>query len=481
MSESSPPPRQRAADQQAPGATPPEVTRPEPSADEPTPGPSADPSADPSSPYVEPVGGWVRNIALFLTGQTVSMFGSMVVQYAVMWYVTLETRSGTAVAAYALAAFLPQGIVSIFGGVLADRRNRKILVMVADGTIAVVTLVLALIMMTGVTDLWIILLAVGIRSLGAGVQQPAVTAMIPQLTPPDQLMRVNGMFQTIQAVMALIAPAVAGAVFAVWGVVPTFFIDVVTAVLGIGMLALVAVPSLARVTETVTSYRADLVEGMRYITHHRIVRRLLVVFAIIFVLTGAPSFVTPLMVARDFGGEAWKLAVLELCFSVGMTVGGVLVSTVLAKASRMMLIIASCFGFAAFTFGLGLSPNLWVFYANMFGFGLAVPLFSTPFMTLVQETVEPEMHGRVFSYVGIVMALAVPVGMAGFGPLADVVSVQTLLIAAGLVTIAVISVAVALPSGREVFRLARVLPSAAPAGDAALPGPRPGSTGEADS
>ena len=438
------------------------------------------PAAASTSPYVEPAGGWVRNITLFLTGQTISMFGSMVVQYAVMWYVTLETRSGTAVAAYALAAFLPQGIVSIFGGVLADRRNRKVLVMVADGVIAVVTLVLALIMMFGITDLWIILVAVGVRSLGAGVQQPAVTAMIPQLTPPDQLMRINGVFQTIQAAMALLAPAAAGAVFAIWGVVPTFFLDVVTAALGIGMLALVAVPSLARMTETVTSYRADLAEGMRYIAHHRIVRWLLVVFAIIFVLTVAPSFVTPLMVARDFGDEPWKLAVLELCFSIGMTIGGVLVSTVLAKAGRMLLIVVSSFGFAAFTFGLGLSPNLWVFYANMFAFGLLVPLFSTPFMTLVQETVEPEMHGRVFSYVGIVMALATPVGMAVFGPLADVVSVQTLLIAAGLVTIVVISVAIAVPAGREVFRLARSLPSAAPDAPAGGEGAAgtPGTTSE---
>src|SRR3712207_1627121 len=123
---------------------------------------------------------WKRNVALFLSGQTISLFGSMIVQYAVMWYVTFETRSGLAVALYAVAAFLPQGLMSLFGGVLADRMNRRTLVILADAVIAVVTLGLALLMTAGVTDLWVILLAVAVRSLGAGVQTPAVTAIIPQ-------------------------------------------------------------------------------------------------------------------------------------------------------------------------------------------------------------------------------------------------------------------------------------------------------------
>ncbi|RLK24731.1 DHA3 family macrolide efflux protein-like MFS transporter [Micromonospora sp. M71_S20] len=410
---------------------------------------------------------WKRNVALFLSGQTVSLFGSMVVQYAVMWYVTLETRSGLAIALYAVCAFAPQGVVSIFAGVLADRMNRKTLTIIADAGIAAATLVLALLMLNGITDLWVILLAVAVRSFGAGVQTPTVQAIIPQIVPADQLMRVNGMFQTISSAMALLAPAAAAAIYAGFGVVPVFFLDVITAVIGIGLLALVAVPTLDRVTEATTSYRQDLVEGMQYIWTHRIVRWLLLVFAIIFMLTVAPSFVTPLMVARTFGSEKWMLAVLEIAFSVGMLLGGALISTWLAKRSRIGLVLISTFGFAIFTVAMGLSTNLWVFYGFMFLFGFAVPLFSTPFMTLIQETVEPEKHGRVFSYVGIVMALATPIGMVVFGPLADVISVQALLIVAGLVTIAVMIVAIMVPSGQAAIAAARATSSPAAEGPAA--------------
>ncbi|ARJ05203.1 MFS transporter [Cnuibacter physcomitrellae] len=415
---------------------------------------TADP---PTAPAIAPA--WKGNVGLFLSGQTVSLFGSMIVQYAVMWYVTLETKSGLAVALYALAAFAPQGVVSLFGGTLADRMNRRVLVMLSDGAIAVTTLALALLMLAGVTDLWIILLAVGVRSVGAGFQTPAVQAMIPQITPPDQLMRVNGLFGTIQSAMTLLAPAAAGAVFGLFGIVPAFFIDVVTAAIGIGLLALVRVPTLERVAERRTSYRTDLVEGMRFIWSNGVVRWLLVVFAIIFLLTVAPSFITPLMVARTFGEEAWMLTVLELAFGLGMLAGGVLVSTVLAKRPPMTLILISTFGFAVLTVGMGLSPTLLVFYVLMFLFGLLVPWFSAPFMTLIQETVRPEMHGRVFSYVSIVMALATPAGMLVFGPAADVVSVQTLLVVAGALTIVTVVIAILLPSGRAALRAARAAPA----------------------
>ena len=398
---------------------------------------------------------WKRNVTLFLTGQTVSLFGSMIVQYAVMWYVTFQTGSGLAIALYALAAFLPQGLISIFGGVLADRMNRKVLIMLSDGTIAVVTLVLALLMLSGVTDLWIIFVAVAARSIGAGFQTPAVSALLPQIVPEDQLMRANGIFGTIQSAMALLAPAAAGAVFGLFGIVPVFFIDVVTAAIGIGILVFVTVPTLASIAEKTTSYRADLVEGFRYIWHHAIVRWLLLVFAIIFLLTVAPSFVTPLLIAREYGTDVLLVTLLELFFSVGMLGGGVLVSTLLAKRSRMGLLLVSTFGFGVFAIGLGLSPNLWVFYGFMFAIGLFVPLFSTPIMTLIQETVPADKHGRVFSYVGIVMALATPVGMSVFGPLADVISVQLLLVIAGIATILIMVVAIVVPSGRAALAAAR--------------------------
>lgn len=400
--------------------------------------------------------GWVRDTVVFLSGQTVSLFGSMLVQYAVLWHLTLETRSGAVLALSSVFGFLPQAVVSIFGGVWADRHNRKLLVIGADATIAVTTLALALLMLSGHDDLWLIYAALAIRSAGAGVQTPAVAAMVPQIVPMRHLMRVNGINATIQSAMMLVAPAVAAAVYASADIVAVFFVDVVTAVIGIGMLLLVPVATIVRTqADGPTSYFGDLVGGLRYVAGHAFVRWVLVLFAVVFVLIVAPSYLTPLMVARTFGPEVWKLTANELAFSIGMLLGGGAVAIWAAKRSRIGLIIGSTLAFGGISIGLGVSTNLWVFLGFMFLLGLAVPFFSTPSTTVLQETVEPEMQGRVFGFVGIVMAVAMPFGMAVFGPLADVVSVELLLILAGVALFVVVGVALAMPSGRRAVDDAR--------------------------
>lgn len=433
---------------------------PSPNVDEPTAEPTDEPTADPVD--------WLRKVILFLGGQTISLFGSMLVQYAVLWYLTVTYRSGIVLMLAALFGFLPQAIVSVFGGVWADRHSRKLLIMAADAAIAVTTLVLALVMMTGYDGVWLIFATMAIRSAGAGIQMPAMSALIPQITPTRHLMRVNGINGSIQSAMALLAPAAAGAIYA-WAaastggaaasLIPIFFIDVVTAAIGIGLLALIPVAAVRRAADTHTGYFADLVDGVRYVFHHAFVRWLLALFAVIFVLTVAPANVAPLMLVRAFdAGEQQNivnLAVLEIAFSVGMVLGGILVAALFARRSRIGLIVTSSLVFGAISIGMGLAPSVWLYWSFMFAFGLVVPFFSTPSMTLLQETVEPERQGRVFGFVGIVTAVAMPLGMVVFGPLADLLPVDDLLVAAGILTIAVIGLAVSVPAGRRAVAAAR--------------------------
>ncbi|MCO6680238.1 MFS transporter [Cutibacterium avidum] len=399
---------------------------------------------------------WARNTVLFVTGQTVSLFGSMIVQFAVMWHITLETRSGMALGLFMLAAFGPQGVMSIFGGVLADRLDRKKLIIAADSLIAATTLILAILMSIGLTDLWLILTAVAIRSVGAGVQTPTVQALIPQIVPQEHLMRINGIFQTINSAMALLAPAAGAAIYASADIIAAFYLDVLTAVLGIGLLLFVGVPTVQANGDKRESYRRELVEGMHYISSNPLIRWLLLVLALFFLLSQAPAMVvSPLLIAESFGTEPWMLAVMQMLLSIGTMLGGILVATLFAKSSRIGLLLGSAYAVAAFTVALGLSPNLWLYYLFTFLFGLAVPAFSAPFMTLIQQTVDPGMLGRVFSYVSIAMTLSTPAGVIIFGPLADVVRLQGLLISSGTALIVVLTLATALPSGRAVIRAAR--------------------------
>jgi len=397
----------------------------------------------------------MKKVVIFLTGQTITTFGSFLVQYAIMWHLTLSTKSGLVLALAAVFGFLPQAIVSVFAGVWADRVNRKMMIIVSDSTIALATLGLALLMLSGVDDLWLIFLVMAVRSVGAGVQMPALSALLPQIVPEDQLMRVNGINSTIQSALGLLAPVAAAAVYATMSLEAILVIDVVTAVIGLSLLAFVAVPTLERAASAdKPSYFADLKEGITYVFTHDLVRWVMAIFGIVFLLIVAPSNLSPLMVVRNFGTEVWMLTVLEISFGVGMLLGGILISIFAAKIDRLGAIVVTSILFGLLAIGMGFTTNLIVFFSLFFVIGLIVPAFSTSAFTLLQETVEPERQGRVFGFVGIVMSTAMPIGMAILGPLADIYPVELLLIITGAITVAIALIAISLPSGKRAIAAA---------------------------
>jgi DHA3 family macrolide efflux protein-like MFS transporter len=409
----------------------------------------------PTSAESESMPGWKKKVAVFLVGQTITTFGSLLVQYALLWHLTLTSKSGVVLALAAVFGFLPQAIVSIFAGVWADRVNRKVMIIVSDSTIALATLVLALFMLSGVDDLWLIFLVMAVRSVGAGIQMPAISALIPQIVPTDKLMRVNGINSSVQSSLLIIGPVAAAGIYSTVSLAAILFVDVVTAVIGLSLLATIAVPTLSRAaSDDKPSYFTDLREGLKYIFSHDLVRWVMVIYSIVFLLVVAPSNLSPLMLVRTFGDDVWLLTILELSFGIGMVAGGALMAIFGSKADRLGMMVGTSILFGVLAVVMGFTTNLILFYTLFFLIGLAVPAFSTSSMTLLQETVEPERQGRVFGFVGIVMAVAMPIGMAVLGPLADIVSVEILLIATGAITVLIAVVAVLLPAGKRAIAAA---------------------------
>ena len=409
----------------------------------------------PTSADSESMPGWKKKVAVFLVGQTITTFGSLLVQYALLWHLTLTTKSGVVLALAAVFGFLPQAIVSIFAGVWADRVNRKVMIIVSDSTIALATLVLAFFMLSGVDDLWLVFLVMAVRSVGAGIQMPAISALIPQIVPSDKLMRVNGINSSVQSSLLIIGPVAAAGIYSTVSLAAILFVDVVTAVIGLSLLATISVPTLSRAASNdKPSYFTDLKEGLNYIFSHDLVRWVMVIYSIVFLLVVAPSNLSPLMLVRTFGSDVWLLTILELSFGIGMVAGGALMAIFASKMDRLGMMVGTSILFGVLAVVMGFTTNLILFYSLFFLIGLAVPAFSTSSMTLLQETVEPERQGRVFGFVGIVMAVAMPVGMAVLGPLADIVSVEILLIATGAITVLIAVVAVLLPAGKRAIAAA---------------------------
>jgi DHA3 family macrolide efflux protein-like MFS transporter len=372
---------------------------------------------------------WKKKTALFLSSQGLSLFGSMLVQYAIIWYVTLSTQSGAILTISTIAAFLPQIVISLFAGVWADRYHRKFLIIAADVLTAASTLVLAIFFLVGYQELWLIFLVSGIRSIGGGIQAPAVNALLPQIVPADRLMKVNSINSTVQPFVMIAAPIASGALLAVSRLEIIFFIDVVTAALAVGLLLALRVPPHRRAAEAQqTGYLDDLRAGLVYIRNHRTVKTLFIFFAFTFFLVTPVAFLTPLLIARSFGEEVWRLTANEVTFFVGSILGGIVMTVWGGFSNRFRTIGLGCILWAVLFSALGLAREFPLYLTFMFLSGIPMPFFNASTTTLLQEIVQPEMHGRVFGVQGLIMSTVMPIGMLVFGPLSDVVSVEFLLV-----------------------------------------------------
>ena len=385
---------------------------------------------------------WQKTIILFLTSQCITLFGSTLVQMALVWYAAMETSQGIWVAAFSVCSYLPQFILSFVGGVWADRYPRKLLIIGADALIAFATLVMvcAIPLITSTPTLLSALLAMSaIRSLGAGIQTPAVNAVIPQVVPKEQLMRYNGINASMQAVVNFAAPAAAGVVFAVSSLRTTLMIDIITAVIGSAILSCLTLPDQEKPKESQTLL-SDMIAGIRYALNNRSIGKLLTIYGLFTLLCVPAGYLGGLLVRRIFGSTYWYLTAVEVVGFAGMAAGGVVMSTWGGLRKKERTLSAGLFAFGAFAIGMGLTKNFPLYLSLMFFYGITLTVIQTSITTLLQETAEPAMQGRVFGLFSTIYAGALPLGMILFGPLADLVPLQWLMAGSGaaLITIAVI-------------------------------------------
>mgnify|MGYP001765968624 CR=1 FL=1 len=375
---------------------------------------------------------WKKKTVLFIGSQTSSMFGSMLVGYAIIWHVTLTTESGSAMMIATLVSFLPQILISIFAGVWADRFNRKLMIIGADVLTAVSTLILAIAFLLDYQELWLIFLIAGIRSLGAGIQTPAVNSLTPQIVPGEQLMRVNSINATVQPFIQILSPIISGAMLSLARVEYLFFLDLITAAIAVGLLLATRVAPQPQDEDQPKGYFDDLRAGLTYVRETNAVRGLFTYFAFTFFLVAPVAFLSPLLVARSYGEEVWRLTANEITFFGGSILGGILMTAWGGFSNRFRTLGLTTVMWAVFLTALGLSRDFVLYLVIMVLVGLPMPFFNASATTLLQELAPPEMHGRVFGVQGLIIGSVMPLGMLVFGPIADTVRIETLLVISGL-------------------------------------------------
>lgn len=389
----------------------------------------------------EPVteAGKPRSMARFwvvFAGQAFSLFGSRLVQFTLVWWLTKESGSASVLALASIMALLPQVIVGPFAGSLVDRWSRRIVLIVSDGMIALAIVFLALLYSWGVVEIWHIYALMFIRALLGAFQWPAFQASTSLMVPKEQLSRVAGINQSLQGLVSILAPPLGALLFDVLPIQYILAIDVATAFLAISPLLIITIPQPPRAPDAEGGWRsvlADMREGMKFVWDWKGLRIIMGMSMIINLVINPGFVLLPIVVTDHFGGGAIELAYLQSAGGIGMIAGGLLLGVWGGFKNRMTTAFSALAVGGLFIVLFGFVPGsmLLLAVAAFFLFSALNSMANGTFFAAMQAAIPPEMQGRVFTLLMSFSALMAPVGLAIAGPVSDIIGAMTWFILGG--------------------------------------------------
>lgn len=397
---------------------------------------------------------WAPRFFTIWTAQAFSLFGSSLVQFALIWWLTRETGSATVLATATMAALLPQIILGPFAGTLVDRLNRRLIMIVADTTIALFTLLLFYLFATEQVQVWHIYAIAAVRSLGEAFHVPAMTSSTSLMVPKRHLARIAGANQTLQGLLRIFAPPLGALLIELFSTQNVLLIDVGTAALAILTLLFIPIPQPARHARQAsgeiekTSYMQDLREGFAYVIRWKGLLGIIVLAMLLNFMLIPSSSLLPLVVTKVFKGGAAQLGWTQSMFGIGVIVGGVLLSIWGGFKRRIVTSFTGIIGLGMGIVLIGFAPDTMFFLllAAQFLIGFMQVFANGPLLAIMQSTVVPDMQGRVFSLLGTGATAMMPLSLLIAGPISDALGIRFWYIFGGTICILMTVIAFFVPN-----------------------------------
>ncbi|MBA5792391.1 MFS transporter [Flavobacterium sp. xlx-221] len=381
---------------------------------------------------------WKKKFAILWIGQFVSLISSSAVNFAIIIWLSLETKSAEVLAFSAIAGLLPQAIIGPFAGVYIDRWDRKKTMIFADTFVAVCTLIMSLSFYMGYESLALIYVILALRSVGSAFHMPAMQAAIPLLAPQSELLRIAGINQIIQSVSSIAGPALGALAIGLLSIGNVLLLDILGAVVAIITLFFVPIPKLEIVEKSKASLQQvgkDMKIAFNEIIHNKGLMYLFI-YAIIAMFCIMPVAVLfPLMTINHFKGDKLEISIIEIIWGVGMLLGGSLLGIWKPKLKKVILInyMHIIIGITFAWSGL-LSANQFIIFIILTAIGgIAASLYNASFTTIIQEEIKPAMLGRVFSLYYSFTVIPSVIGLLCTGFIADFIGINQAFTILGIV------------------------------------------------
>ncbi|MGD8457173.1 MAG: MFS transporter [Anaerolineales bacterium] len=396
---------------------------------------------------------WKSRFFTIWGGQALSLLGSQLVSFAIIWYLTVESGSATVLAIASLVALLPQVIIGPLVGPLIDRWNRRRIMVIADSIIAAATLLLAYMFAIGQVEIWQIYVLMFVRSIAGGFHGPAMTASTSLMVPVEHLTRIQGLNQMLNGGLNIVSAPLGALLLEALPLQGILGIDVVSALFAIVPLFFLDVPQPDRskstsLTGEEASFWGDFKAGFKYMISWKGLLIVGIMASLInFLLTPAFSLL-PLLVNGYFGKDAIAFGSMEALFGIGVIAGSLLLGVWGGFKRRIITAMIGLGGIGIGTLVLGVLPPsgfTWAVVALTF-LGVVQPITNGSLLGLVQAIVAPDMQGRVFTLTSSISGAMSPIGLAIAGPISDTLGKQTWFIVGGVTCILMAAVSMMVPA-----------------------------------
>ncbi|MBP8936822.1 MAG: macrolide efflux MFS transporter Mef(A), partial [Prevotella sp.] len=378
---------------------------------------------------------------------------SAILQMAIIFYLTEKTGSAMVLSMASLVGFLPYAVFGPAIGVLVDRHDRKKIMIGADLIIAAAGAVLSIVALYMELPVWMVMIVLFIRSIGTAFHTPALNAVTPLLVPEEQLTKCAGYSQSLQSISYIVSPAIAALLYSVWDLNAIIAIDVLGAVIASITVAIVRIPKLGdQVQSLEPNFIREMKEGIVVLRQNKGLFALLLIGTLYTFVYMPINALYPLISMEYFNGTPMHISITEIAFASGMLAGGLILGRLGSYEKRVPLITGSFFMMGASLAIAGLLPpsGFSIFVVSCAIMGLSVPFYSGVQTALFQEKIKPEYLGRVFSFTGSIMSLAMPLGLILSGFFTDRIGINHWFLISGIL---IIGIAIVCPMMTEIRKL----------------------------
>ncbi|HXY95030.1 MAG TPA: MFS transporter [Acidimicrobiia bacterium] len=404
-----------------------------------------------------------RNYRLFFIGQGISLCGTWMQTIALGWLVLhLSDNSGVAIGAVIALQFVPTLLFGAWAGVVADRLDKRILLVVTAVVMACVATTLAVLTLAGVIQLWMVFALVLVQGFAQAFDNPTRLSFVSEMTGAEDLPNAVGLNSALFQVARIVGPAFAGVIIVLVGTGTCFALNAASFVAVIVALLLMD-PALLHRSPPVARAKGQVREGLRYIRETPELRSILLITAVVGTLAINYPVVLPLIAKLTFHGNAETYSWMTVSMGLGALVGALVIAHRQNPTGRLVFLAGVGFGAAIVIASLAPTLALFVFFVAFVGAGQIT--FLATCQSTVQLEAEPSKRGRVMAVYSITILGSTPIG----GPLVGWIS-QEFGARYGLLIGGVATLAVTFAFARTLLRSPRALDSGVASEDPALRG-----------